>query len=137
MRHRRSPVALVALALAAGGCGGSQPADVVRDHFEAIVARDGGRACSRLSDELRRDIERAPAARRAGRSCADVMELAAGLNPSLAKREVEELEIEVDENGDRAAATFRNPLVRREETISLARQGDDWKIASLETRPRS
>lgn len=128
--------ALVVLLVLAAGCGDSQPDEVVRDYFAAIVDRDGERACDQLSEELRVDIERAPAARGAGRSCGDVMELAAGLNPGLTKQDVEELEIGVEEDGDRARATLENPFARREETLRLVRNGGGWKIASLETRPR-
>jgi hypothetical protein len=129
-------VLLAALALLTVGCGGTGPDDVVRDYFTAIVEQNGARACDQLSAELRRDIERAPAARAAGRSCADVMELAAGLNPGLSTEDVEDLDIEVEEDGDKAAASLKNPLSRREETIDLVRVGGDWKISTLETRPR-
>jgi hypothetical protein len=122
--------AFVALVLLVAGCGGSQPDDTVRDYFGAIVERDGKGACDALSDRLRRDIERA-----AGRSCAEVMQLAAGLNPDLSEEDVDELEIEVDENGDRATARLRNPLVQREETLGLVKEGGDWKLSRLVTRP--
>ena len=127
--------ALVVLLLAAG-CGGSQPDEVVRDYLAAIVERDGKRACDQLSEDLRADIKAAPAARRTGRDCADVMALAAGLNPSLTKQDVEDLEIRVRQNGDRARATLENPFSRRRETLRLVKDGGDWKISSLATRPR-
>jgi hypothetical protein len=129
-------VLLAALALLTIGCGGTGPDDVVREYFEAIVQQNGARACDQLSKELRRDIERAPAARTAGRSCADVMELAAGLNPALSTKDVEDLDIEVEKDGDRAVATLKNPLSRREETIDLVKVGGEWRISTLETRPR-
>ncbi len=134
---RMATSALAALALLAAGCGGSppDPDDVVRDYLVAIVDRDGERACDQLSGELRADIEGAPAAREAGRSCADVMQLAAGLNPGLKEQDVEELEIRVVEDGDRARATLQNPFSRREETLRLVRDGEDWRLSSLETRP--
>jgi len=128
--------ALAALFLVAAGCGDSQPDDVVRDHFAAIVEHDGKRACDQLSAPLRADIERAPAARGAGRNCADIMELAAGLNPSLTQRKVEDLKISVQRDGDRARATLENPLSRRDETLRLARDGARWRISRLQTRPR-
>src|SRR5213592_1257115 len=127
---------LATIALFAPGCGGPGPDQTVRDYFAAIVQRNGERACDQLTPALRRDIERAPAARAAGRSCADVMELAAGLNPKLSIKGVEDLDIEVEENGDRAVATFEDPLAGRKETIDLVQVGGDWKIATLETRPR-
>jgi hypothetical protein len=133
---RLAPVALAALAVLVGGCGGTDPAAVVRDYFVAVVERDGERACNQLSEELRRDIERAPAARGQGRTCADVMELAAGLNPGLTKQDVEDLDIAVEEDGDRAVATLQNPLVGREETIDLVDEDGEWRISKLETRPR-
>jgi Domain of unknown function (DUF4878) len=126
---------LAALALLAAGCGGSDPDEAVRDYFVAIVEQDGARACAQLTDELQRDIEQAPAARATGRSCADVMELAAGLNPGLSTEDVEDLEIGTEEDGDQATATLENPLVRREETIDLVKEDNEWRISSLETRP--
>lgn len=132
----RAPTALLAaLALFAPGCGGSEPEDTVRQFFEAIVEQDGDRACEQLSEELRTDIEQAPAARATGRTCADVMELAAGLNPELGTEDVEDLAIEVKEDGDRAVATLQNPLAGREETIDLVQVDGEWRISTLETRP--
>lgn len=128
---------LLAGALIAPGCGGSDPDEVVREHFRAIVDRNGERACDLLSDDLRADIERAPAVRAAGRSCKDVMNLAAGLNPSLEQADVEDLPVDVEEDGDDAVATLQNPLVDRRETLDLVKQDGNWKIATLETRPRS
>jgi plasmid stabilization system protein ParE len=123
------------LVLLMTGCGGSDPDQAVRAYFEAIVEQDGEAACEQLDEELRADIERAPAARAAGRRCADVMELAAGLNPGLSTDDVEELEIEVEEDGDRAVATLENPLAGREETIELVQVDGEWRISTLETRP--
>jgi len=136
VRRNRIWAAVSLGVLSAVGCGGPQPDQVVRDYFGAIVDRDGRRACAQLSEELRTDIERAPAARRAGRGCADVMELAAALNPSLSRQDVEELDVDVEEDGDRATARLENPLARRDETIDLVKRDGDWKISSLETRPR-
>jgi hypothetical protein len=64
------------------------------------------------------------------------MALAVGLNPGLRKEDVEDLDVEVEEDGESAAATFENPLVRRTETIELVKKGGDWKISTLETRPQ-
>jgi hypothetical protein len=130
-----SAVALAALALLIAGCGGSDPDEPVRAYLEAIVEQDGEAACDQLSDELRADIERAPAARATGRTCPDVMELAAGLNPDLSTEDVEDLEIEVEEEGDEATATLENPLAGREETIDLVEADGEWRISTLEIRP--
>jgi hypothetical protein len=127
---------LAALALLTAGCGDSDAGDVVRDYFTAIVEQDGAAACGLLTDDLRRDIEQAPAAGPSGRSCADVMELAAGLNPGLTSGDVEDLDVEIEEDGDEAVATFENPLVRSQQTIDLVKVDGDWKISTLETRPR-
>ena len=127
---------LAALALLTAGCGGSDAEDVVRDYFTAIVEQDGATACDQLTEELRREIERAPAARAAGRSCADVMDLAAGLNPGLSAEDVENLDVAVEEDGDQAVASLENPLVRSQQTIDLVKVDGDWKISTLETRPR-
>lgn len=124
------------LAVLVVGCGGSQPDQAVRDYLKAIAQRDGGRACDQLSPQLRADIERSPAASRAGRSCADVMGLASGLDPALSTKEVDELAIDVDESGDRATAQLKNPLSRRREALELVKDDGDWKISTLVTRPR-
>jgi uncharacterized protein DUF4878 len=129
-------VALAGLALLAVSCGGSAPDETVRDYFTAIIAGDGERACGELTPMLRREIDRAPAVRGAGRTCVEVMELAAGLNPDLSEQDVEDLSIETEEEGERATARLQNPLVRREETINLAKVDDEWKISTLEVRPR-
>lgn len=136
MVARLATLVLAALALLGTGCGGSDPADAVRDYFTAIVEQDGAAACAQLTDELRKDIEQAPATRGAGRSCADVMELAAGLNPDLTAEDVEELDIEIEEDGDEATATLRNPFSRSRETIALVKVDGEWRIATLETRPQ-
>lgn len=134
---RLLPLVLVALALLAAGCGGGTGPDaVVRDYFDAIVEQDGERACHQLTKALQSDIERAPAARASGRSCADVMNLAAGLNPGLSTQDVADLNIDIEEDGDRAVATLKNPLARRTESIDLVQVDGDWKIATLETRPK-
>lgn len=136
MVARLLTLVLAAFALFTAGCGGSGPDQTVRDYFTALVEQDGATACDQLTQQLRSDIEQAPAARAGGRSCADVMQLAAGLNPGLSAEDVEALDIEVEEDGDRAAATLENPLVRREETIDLVQEDGDWRISTLETRPR-
>jgi hypothetical protein len=126
---------LLVVAALAVGCGGSQPDDTVRDYFAAVLDGDGEGACATLTPQLRRDIDRSPAALRSGATCVQVMELAAGLNPSLSKEDVEQLSVEVEENGDEASARLRNPLVGRRETISLLKGDEGWKISTLETRP--
>ncbi len=108
----------------------------MRDYFTAVVDGDGERACETFTPQLRRDIDRSPAARGSGATCTEVMELAAGLNPGLSKADVEDLAMEVEEEGDRASARLRNPLVERREAIGLQKTDEGWKISSLETRPR-
>lgn len=133
---RLARLALAALVLLAAGCGGSDPDEVVRDYLEAVVERDGARACDQLAEGLREEIERAPAAREAGRSCADVMELAAGLNPGLTTEDIDDVDVDVEQDGDEATARLENPLVGSEQTLDLVREDGDWKIATLENRPR-
>jgi hypothetical protein len=129
---------LATLFLLLASCGGSDsgPDKTVRAYFDAIVVHDGQRACDQLTNALRADIEHAPAARSAGRSCADVMNLAAGLNPQLSAEDIKDLQIEIREDGDRAAATLENPLSRRKETIHLVHGSGEWKISTLQTRPK-
>jgi Domain of unknown function (DUF4878) len=130
-----STVLLAALALLFAGCGGSDPEEAVRTYFEAIVEQDGQAACDQLTEELRAEIEGAPAVSATGRTCADVMELAAGLNPDLSADDVDDLDIEVEEDGEQATATLENPLAGREETIDMVEVDGEWKISTLETRP--
>jgi hypothetical protein len=134
--HAARIASLALAALFAAGCGGPAPDETVRDYFTAIIAGDGERACGDLTPMLRREIDRAPAARGAGRTCVEVMELAAGLNPDLSEQDVEDLPIDVQEEGERATARLRNPLVGRREAIDLEKVDDEWKIATLEVRPR-
>ena len=135
MSLRLPALAFVSLILLAAGCGGSDPSETVRAYLLAVVEQDGQKACDQFTDSLRSDIEESPAAVSSGRSCADVMGLAAGLNPGLSESDVEDVEIEVEENGNEAVATLVNPLVRSEETIDLVEEGGEWRISTLETRP--
>ena len=77
------PALLIAalLAAACGGDGEPGPGATVRDYYRALLAGDGARACSLLTDGLERDIARSAGARAAGGSCPDVLGLAIGLNP--------------------------------------------------------
>ena len=127
-------VSSVVIVLAA--CGDSDPSEPVRDYLQAVVDQDGEQACEQLSEDLRSEIENSAAAQSSGRGCAEVMELAAALNPSLTTSDVEEVEIDVEEDGDEATATLVNPLVEREETIELVKEDGEWRIATLETRPQ-
>jgi hypothetical protein len=134
--NRFAPL-LALVALVAGGCGdGARPEDTVRSYFTAIVDGNGERACGQLTARLRREIDRAPAARRAGRTCVEVMQLAAGLNPDLGREDIESIAVEVQEQDDRATARLRNPLVGRRERIDLLKIQGEWRIDTLETRPR-
>lgn len=138
MRRLLRPLALIlsSLVMLLAACGGSDPSDPVRDYLVAVVDQDGEQACEQFTDDLRSEIENSAAARRSGRSCAEVMGLAAALNPELTTSDVEEVEIDVEEDGDEATATLINPLVDREETIELVKEDGEWRIASLETRPQ-
>ncbi len=135
MSLRLPALAFVSLILLAAGCGGSDPSETVRAYLLAVVEQDGQKACDQFTDSLRSDIEESPAAVSSGRSCADVMGLAAGLNPGLSESDVEDVEIEVEEDGDEAVATLVNPLVQSEETIDLVEEDGEWRISTLETRP--
>jgi hypothetical protein len=64
------------------------------------------------------------------------MQLAAGLNPDLSREDIESLAVEVQEGDDRATARLRNPLVGRRERIDLLKIQGEWRIDTLETRPR-
>jgi hypothetical protein len=133
---RLSVLGLLSLALVLAGCGGGDPSEPVRDYLLAIVDQNGEEACDQLSDELRSEIEDSPAAQAGGRSCADVMVLAAGINPGLTEDQVEDVEIDVEEDGDEATATLVNPLTGQDETIELVKEDGEWRIATLETRPQ-
>ena len=137
MFARLSALGFIALVLPLASCGdGGDPSEPIRDYLLAIVDQDGEQACEQFSDELRADIENSGAARAGGRSCADVMVLAAGINPGLTESQVKDVDIDVEEDGDEATATLVNPLVGREETIELVKEDGEWLIATLETRPQ-
>lgn len=133
--------ALLSAALLAAGCGGGDepgPDAAVRDYYRALLAGDGGRACSLLTDGLERDIARSAGARAAGGSCPDVLALAVGLNPDREGADLDELKVDVsgDDGGDAARARLANPLTGKPETLRVERVGGEWRIASLVLRPR-
>jgi hypothetical protein len=132
--------ALLAAALLAAGCGGGDepgPDAAVRDYYRALLAGDGARACSLLTDGLERDIARSAGARAAGGSCPDVLGLAVGLNPGREGADLDELKVGVSEDGaDAARARLANPLTGKPETLRVERVGGEWRIASLVLRPR-
>jgi hypothetical protein len=129
---RLAPLALAA-ALAAGcGGGGDPPDQAVRNYLNAVVAGDGAEACDQLTDDLRADIDKAGV----GGGCEELMSIAKQLNPGLKKDDVDDLDIETSEDGDKATAKFKNPLANRDETLNLEKQDDAWKIATLVTRPQ-
>ncbi len=138
MRRLLRPLALTlgSLVILLAACGDSDPSEPVRDYLVAVVDQDGEQACEQFTDDLRSEIENSAAARGSGRDCAEVMGLAAALNPALTTSDVEGVEIDVEEDGDEATATLTNPLVDREETIELVKEDGEWRIASLETRPQ-
>ena len=138
MRRLLRPLAftLGSLVILLAACGDSDPSEPVRDYLVAVVDQDGEQACEQFTDDLRSEIETPAAARGSGRDCAEVMGLAAALNPALTTSDVEEVEIDVEEDWDEATATLTNPLVDREETIELVKEDGEWRIASLETRPQ-
>jgi hypothetical protein len=139
-RSLRLLVALAVLlsATLAGSFGGGDagPEDAVRSYYGALAEGDGRAACRALSPDLRGEVERSRAAVSFGRRCEDLLALAPALNPHVDTGAIADLAVEVDEDGDRAVAKAENPLVRQPETLDLTRDGDEWRISSLQYGPR-
>jgi hypothetical protein len=129
---------VLSLAVFAGACGsdGPGPDAAVRDYYRALLAGDGARACSLLTDGLERDISTSRGARVAGGGCRDVLALAVGLNPDREGDGLESLRVDVEADGDVATARLANPLTGKRETLRVDRVDGQWRIASLELRPR-
>jgi hypothetical protein len=132
--------ALVCAAVVLGACGGEGdgpgPDTAVRDYYAALLAGDGARACSLLTDGLERDISASRGASAAGGECRDVLALAIGLNPDREGDDLASLRVDVSTDGDRASARLANPLTGKRETLRVERVDGKWRIASLELRPQ-
>jgi hypothetical protein len=130
---------LLAVALVLGACGKDDapgPDAAVRDYYRALLAGDGSKACSLLTDGLARDVGTSGGARAAGGTCPDVLRLAAGLNPDRAGDDLHGLKVDARVDGDAGSVRLDNPLTGKQETLRVQRDDGGWHIASLVLRPQ-
>lgn len=121
---RRPAALLLALALAAGGCGDEGAAEeAVNRLYDGFAERDPQVVCEALTDARRREL--------AGRtrSCPAAIGIAMGLvGPRL--RSLGDAEVTaVRLDGDRATATVR--IGGRSNRVRLAKESGDWKVADF------
>lgn len=113
-------VALASVALLTA-CGGSSPEEVVDEYLQAVVDGDAAKVCELLSNEAREAVEREATAAESCEKAIDVMtqEVPAGF-----KQAVEEDDVKVTEDGDRATAEVYDGAY----AVELEKDGGDWVV---------
>jgi hypothetical protein len=116
-----------AVALGAGGCGGSSQADVkaaVTSYLQDLARYDGAAACAHLSKAARAPFDRFGR----GQTCATLMTTEARQQiVGDAKRRLQAAKVvKVTVAGRTATATVAVP--GRRSTIALVQEGGGWKI---------
>jgi hypothetical protein len=137
----RTPALLVALALAAGGCGGDESEDeedvksTVKEYAQAIADGDQPKACNLLTDEVKSAVEE-----RTGKQCQSFITNLSTIGAGEQFSSVEATEVKVD--GDRAEARVKG-AGEIELEIDFVKEGDQWKVSDpddadlgLETSPQ-
>jgi hypothetical protein len=129
MTTRRSLIALLlaAVALFAAGCGGSSDQDqaksAVEDYLAAVTKGDGDKACSLITDQTKKNIERG------GRKCGETI---SALNKGPGRSVLQAFKDAKVENvkvkGDRATADIKVKTLTQ--PTNLRKEGGKWKLDS-------
>jgi hypothetical protein len=146
-RSRRALFAL-AVALLAGGCGGSDApksdadavAQVLKDAAGAVADRDGDKACSHLTPDAQRQAQLQFGA--GGQAfgdvgCPELISRATAFLTPLDRKRIESLEpanIQVDgtsASGTLAAGAGAAPGQQTSVQLNLQKAGADWKISGF------
>ena len=128
MTKTRSLIALLALALAlfAAGCGDSdsdQAKSAVEDYLAAVTKGDGDKACSLITDQTKKNIEKG------GRKCADTISaLNKGPGRSVLQAFKDAKVENVKVNGDRATADIKVKSLTQK--TNLRKEDGKWKLDS-------
>ena len=117
---RRLAVTLASVALLAA-CGGSSPEDVVDEYLQAVLDGDGAKVCELLSDEEREAVEREATA---AESCEQAIEVITRQVPAGLEQAIEEGDVKVTEDGDRARADIYDGAY----VVELEKDGGDWVV---------
>jgi Domain of unknown function (DUF4878) len=128
MTGRRSLIALLlaAVALFVVGCGESEEdkaKSAVEDYLAAVTKGDGDKACSLVTEQTKKNIERG------GRKCGETI---SALNKGPGRQVLEsfkDAKVEnVKINGDRGTADIKVKSVTQK--TQLRKEGGDWKLDS-------
>jgi len=128
MTGRRSLIALIvaALALGAAGCGGSEEDDAkstVEDYLEAVTKGDGDKACSLVTAQTKKNIEKG------GRKCGETI---SALNEGPGRQVLQQFKdakVEnVKINGDRGTADIK--VKQLTQKTNLRKEDGEWKLDS-------
>jgi ketosteroid isomerase-like protein len=138
MRPAITILAVLAIALAAAGCGGGKPdkeqiESTITSYYRAFGSGDGAGACKQLTKGAIELLEKSAG----GRKCADVLDEAlkrpdyARIAPKLKNARVAEVKV----SGDNATARAEVPGAGRngapaKATVPLKKEGGSWKIVS-------
>ena len=118
---------LVAVSLVfAAGCGGSEEdkaKSAVEDYLKAVTKGDGDKACSLITEQTKKNIERGE------RKCGETVS-ALNKGPGRAVlKPYEDAKVEnVKVNGDRATADIK--VNDQTQKVNLRKEGGDWKLDS-------
>ena len=131
MTGRRSLIALLIAVLALGaagaGCGGGSEEDkaksAVEDYLQAVTKGDGEKACSLVTEQTKKNIEKG------GRKCAETIS-ALNKGPGRAVLQTfKDAEVEnVKVNGDRGTADIK--VKQLTQKTNLRKEDGQWKLDS-------
>jgi hypothetical protein len=138
--------AIVAVALAVGGCGSSskpkvsepqQVESVLRSYLSAQTSGDGQTACALLTESAQRELETVVSRDAKGLlpgrpSCQEAVAAVKAFAPAnllnaLSKAQIGQVRVQ----GDHATAEITDGTVFGRQQVTLERSGDTWKIAGV------